>query len=328
MKLKINKNNFYVIKYGLIFLFFILFISSCGGCGGSNSSTSNNPVSTTKPTGYGNLTGIATLEDSTDYSGVIISISSPSTASVTTGPDGKYSFTNVDAGTYTITASKQDFKDDKKTLGVINGQTTSGNFSLVYTVTKRLQQGWSSFTSKNYSDTNGSIYYFNKALNVSPTTAERSVIYSGLGYSYLKQTVGSSYDLNLEKTNITNAYNNFVSAVSSDTTNVDAKAGKLAAEINYATYDTNPKNIYTDIKSLGETVLTSSPNYSFSYDTNYNYVDIYAYVSYACLMIEDKSCATSYSQLALSVEPANEIALSVQSTLNNLPKKKIKSLLW
>ncbi len=55
---------------------------------------------------------------------------SPSNSSMSTGSDGKYQFSNLDQGDYTIQSSKNGYTPNTKTLTVLAGQSRKGDLSL------------------------------------------------------------------------------------------------------------------------------------------------------------------------------------------------------
>jgi hypothetical protein len=60
--------------------------------------------------GLGSISGIAFLENETDYSGILVALEGTS-HTIVTGPDGAYQFNEIEAGYYTVNFSKSDYKD-------------------------------------------------------------------------------------------------------------------------------------------------------------------------------------------------------------------------
>lgn len=90
------------------------FMTSCPG-----------PVDTT-----GSVTGrITDAHTGANLSGVQVSVGSTG-YTMTTGEDGRYTFTDVEMGTYTITASKTDYNTDRKDVTISIGETATLDFAL------------------------------------------------------------------------------------------------------------------------------------------------------------------------------------------------------
>jgi len=85
------------------------------------------PSSTTVQSGT--LSGTVTdASTATPLAGATVSLES---LSVVTNSTGNYSFTNVQPGTYTLTASDSGYQNDTESVGVTSGSTTTINVSLV-----------------------------------------------------------------------------------------------------------------------------------------------------------------------------------------------------
>lgn len=81
----------------------------------------------------GNLTGTVTdAKTNEPLSGVSISIS-PSGTTRSTGADGKFEFRDLETKEYTVTASKNGYKTDKKNVFVQTGQDAFADFQLTST---------------------------------------------------------------------------------------------------------------------------------------------------------------------------------------------------
>lgn len=81
----------------------------------------------------GNLTGTVTdAKTNEPLSGVSISITPTGTVK-STGADGKFEFRDLETKEYTVTASKNGYKTDKKTVFVAAGQDTFADFQLTST---------------------------------------------------------------------------------------------------------------------------------------------------------------------------------------------------
>lgn len=82
------------------------------------------------PTGPGTISGVVTkAADSTAFYGVAIS-TTPATSAVTTNADGRYTISNVNAGSYTVTASKNGYSSSSKNVIVTPNNTTTADFML------------------------------------------------------------------------------------------------------------------------------------------------------------------------------------------------------
>jgi formylglycine-generating enzyme required for sulfatase activity len=80
--------------------------------------------------GYGTISGIVTnVTDSTAIYGVAIS-TVPATSVVATNADGRYTIYNVQAGSYSVTASKYGYLSRTASISVTADNTTNTNFSL------------------------------------------------------------------------------------------------------------------------------------------------------------------------------------------------------
>jgi len=79
---------------------------------------------------YGDLTGIVSdAVTKAPISGAIVTLS-PSSASTSTGSDGKYSFTKLDPLEYKIQVAIEGYVTNNKSLTVKAGETTTGDISL------------------------------------------------------------------------------------------------------------------------------------------------------------------------------------------------------
>jgi len=100
----------------LIILFLCIISTSC---------SKDDPIVTTG-TIYGRIT-----EDVSNEAVVAAQVSiSDIQQSVSTGQDGIYQFSDITAGSYSITASKSGYLTDVKNITVVAGETTNGDFSL------------------------------------------------------------------------------------------------------------------------------------------------------------------------------------------------------
>lgn len=59
---------------------------------------------------------------------------SPSGKTVSTGSDGKFEFSSLDVGNYTVQAVKNDYKTDSKTVSIVAGETSKLDFQLTPSV--------------------------------------------------------------------------------------------------------------------------------------------------------------------------------------------------
>jgi PKD repeat protein len=101
----------------------VVFIYSC-------SSDSDNP---TNPSTKGNITGQITEQGAGNpVSGASIS-TQPATTTVTSDNSGNYTFSNIEAGSYTVTASKNGYTQNNANANVTAGQTTTVNIILTNT---------------------------------------------------------------------------------------------------------------------------------------------------------------------------------------------------
>lgn len=279
-----------------LFIGFIIFIpfiiAGCGGGGGASPSDSTS--------GYGNISGSVTLEETTDYRGVVVKVSGTD-LQATTSQNGSYKIENVPAGTQTITAEKQDYK--KASLSGIsvtaNQETTGVNFSLKLNADVRISRGWQKYQDRDY---DGSIAEFNAALEVADNNTQRSQAYVGLGWNY-----------DYGKSDYSQAISNYDSALTKDSNNVDARFGKLSALTNRGSGSSD----YETATGMGEQVITLSPNYEFPYE-NLDIGDVHSLLSRAYFYLEDYSEAKSHAEAALNIDPNDPIANDTKQKMIDL----------
>ncbi len=78
----------------------------------------------------GIISGTVTNSETGEAVSQVNVTTSPVTNSVNTGSNGQFEITNVKPGTYTITASKEDFETSTTEVAVLAGQTTTADFLL------------------------------------------------------------------------------------------------------------------------------------------------------------------------------------------------------
>jgi len=140
--------------------------TSGGGGGGSGSGTVSGTV-----TQAGGATPLV---------GATVSLGS---TSVTTDSNGNYSFTNVQSGSYTLTASYPGDQSGSQIASVSNGVTTTVNFSLVtLTYTLRVNAGGPSFT-----DVSGNVWQADEGYNGGYTYSTTATITASTGDPRLYQ---------------------------------------------------------------------------------------------------------------------------------------------
>ena len=105
------------MKKGL--LFFGLSVLLFAGCGSSYQYDI-----------FGSISGVITdTADGSPLENVSVTII-PGASSFLTGSDGKFEFTNLEEGQYTISAQKNGYQSNRKNISVISGETVSANTTL------------------------------------------------------------------------------------------------------------------------------------------------------------------------------------------------------
>lgn len=79
---------------------------------------------------FGSISGVITdTADGSPLENVSVTII-PGAASILTGSDGKFEFTDLEEGQYTISAQKNGYQSNRKNISVISGETVSANTTL------------------------------------------------------------------------------------------------------------------------------------------------------------------------------------------------------
>jgi len=148
---------------------------------------------------YGTVSGtVMQAGGTTPLVGATVSIGS---TSVITDSNGGYAFTNVQAGTYTVTASYQGYQDGSQIVSVTAGGTTTANFTLaILTFTLRVNAGGPSIT-----DANGNVWQADVGYNGGYTYSTTATITANTGDPRLLQTEHyNSGNLQYNFTNVPN----------------------------------------------------------------------------------------------------------------------------
>ena len=74
---------------------------------------------------------------------------SPTGLSKTTGSDGRYEFTEIEPGTYTVSIKADNYQEDSKSVSVYAGQMATADFQLK--VGWEMVALWAGFSSVNHS---------------------------------------------------------------------------------------------------------------------------------------------------------------------------------
>ncbi len=256
-----------------VMLWIVLLCSGCGGGGGG---------SEPPPAATGTITLNARLTEPSgisDFSGVSISVTGAgSTYLVTTDASGKSTFAGLkitdttNGTTYNITASKTDYTTATRAVVLLkDGDQQTADLSLQFSASKITVQAWSSFSSGNY---NAALTDFQAAASRAVTAQEISESNTGLGWTYYLGFASS------DPTKYQSALDSFSTAATADPSNLDMKTGTMFALVDKKSNTNFLADLQTAITD-GEQVLTSSPNYSFSKATQFNYVDVHATLAYA-----------------------------------------------
>lgn len=175
--------------YIILVVIFLLIISGC--------SKDDNPVNTTTK---GTISGRVTEQNSGNaISGASIS-TQPATSTVTSDNNGNYTISNIEAGSYTLTATMNGYSTNSANVKVDAGQTTTVNIALTnipFTPVAGFNYGGTLFTPAAITFTNTSqnadSYLWNFGDGTTSTQANPSKTYNQHG----------SYTVTLTATNTT-----------------------------------------------------------------------------------------------------------------------------
>lgn len=167
------------------------------------------------------------------------------------------------------------------------------------TASSHIIAGWNDYKISAY---DSAISEFNKALTLNPTDSEASKAYCGLGWCYRQK---DNYGL---------AITNCDSAISRNPSNADAYLAKASAYLSKG----GGKSDFEKAVTAANQVLTINPSYSFPYDSNINYVDVYSLLAVAYLNLGNYIEARSCVNIVLAEDPNNITAQRVDKVLKNI----------
>lgn len=255
-------------------------------------------------TGVGDIKGQVVAQDTgATLSGATVSLLGTSFSAVVTGSDGKFFFTRVPEGLYTVEIVHKDYERQTPAVEVKAGQVSDmGTITMSPSAKVRLQRGWEKFEKGDYT---GAKTEFEAALKVAVLASNRAEAYVGIGWCH-KKGIGE-----VEPTKYINAIANFEKALEVFPGHPDALAAVVGDYLQRAEAGDVDKAI-----SSGKSLLASSPSYKFAHDTTYDKTDVQALLALAYYYKKDYTNARNHVNLALAAEPDHSLALSVKSRLD------------
>lgn len=167
------------------------------------------------------------------------------------------------------------------------------------TASLHITAGWNDYKISAY---DSAISEFNKALTLNPTDSEASSAYCGLGWCYR------------QKGDYEQAITNCDSAKDINPSNADAYLAKASAYLSKG----GGKSDFEEAVTAANRVLTINSSYSFPYDSNINYVDVYSLLAVAHLNLGNYIEARSCVNIVLAEDPNNITAQRVDEVLKSI----------
>lgn len=167
------------------------------------------------------------------------------------------------------------------------------------TASSHITAGWNDYKISAY---DSAISEFSKALTLNPTDSEASSAYCGSGWCYRQK---GDYEETITKCNL---------AISRNSINADAYLAKASAYLSKG----GGKSDFEEAVTAANQVLTINSSYSFPYDSNINYVDVYSLLAVAHLNLGNYSEARNYVDIVLAEDPNNITAQRVDEILKSI----------
>lgn len=278
----------------LLLVFAILLLGA--GCGRRGSAP--------PATGVGDIKGQVVAQDTGGgLEGATVSLLGASVSSVVTGSDGKFFFTRVPEGLYTVEILREGYQRQAPGVEVKAGQVSDmGTITMPLAARSRLQRGWEKFKSGDYT---GAKTEFEEALKVAVLASERAEAYVGIGWCH-KKGIGE-----VEPAKYVNAIANFEKALETLPGHPDAQAAVVGDYLQRADAGDVDKAI-----GAGKALLSRQPLYKFAHDTSYDKTDVQALLALAYYYKKDYTNARTHVNSALAAEPDHALALSLKSRLD------------
>ena len=167
------------------------------------------------------------------------------------------------------------------------------------TASSHITAGWNNYKISAY---DSAISEFNKALTLNPTDSEASKAYCGLGWCYR------------QKGNCGEAITKCDLAIGRNSSNADAYLAKASAYLSKG----GGKSDFEKAVTAANQVLIINPSYSFPYDSNINYLDVYSLLAVAHLNLGNYLEARNYVDIVLAKDPNNITAQRVDEILKSI----------